>query len=89
MPFPILSSLVVLPIVGVLLLFLVPNDEEHAGLTRRVARVGARVRQTLMLWFRFNGASGDFQFTERTPGFPRSGSAISSASTASVSCSSC
>jgi NADH-quinone oxidoreductase subunit M len=73
--FPILSSLVAVPIVGALLLFLVRNDEEHAPLARKVALIVSVLvfAETLLLWSRFNVASADFQFVERHAWIPSFG----------------
>ena len=67
MPFPILTSLIALPIAGALLLLLVGRDEQQAALARRIALVVSILvfAETLLLWSRFNGASADFQFVER------------------------
>ena len=67
MPFPILTSLIVVPIVGAILLLFVREDEQH----RTMALTGALVvtvlvfLETLLLWARFDPASADFQFVER------------------------
>jgi len=59
MPFPILTSLIVLPIVGAILLFFVKEDEQH----RTMLLTGALVvtvlvfLETLLLWARFDPAS--------------------------------
>ena len=67
MTFPILTSLIAVPIVGALLLFVVKDDEAHAGTIRRVALVVSLLvfAESLLLWWRFNPGSADFQFTER------------------------
>src|SRR3954471_10259263 len=68
MPFPILSSLVALPVAGAILLLLVRGDEEQsAPLARKIALVVSLLvfAETLLLWSRFNVSSGDFQFVER------------------------
>jgi len=75
MPFPILTSLIVLPIVGAILLLLVKEDEEH----RTMLLTGALVvtvlvfLETLLLWARFDPASADFQFVERHAWIPAFG----------------
>ena len=75
MQFPILTSLVVLPIAGAACLFLVRDDERHAPLVRNIALVVSALvfADTLILWSRFNAASGDFQFIERHAWIPTFG----------------
>jgi NADH-quinone oxidoreductase subunit M len=75
MQFPILTSLVVLPIAGAACLFLVRDDERHAPLVRNIALVVSALvfADTLLLWSRFNAASGDFQFIERHAWIPTFG----------------
>lgn len=75
MNFPILTSLIALPIAGALALLLIRDDEEHAGLVRNVALVVSVLvfAETLLLWARFNSASGDFQFVERHAWIPAFG----------------
>ena len=72
---PILTSLVVLPIVGAILLLFVKDDDRH----RTILRAGALVVTvlvflgTLLLWARFDPASADFQFVERHAWIPAFG----------------
>jgi NADH-quinone oxidoreductase subunit M len=76
MDFPILTSIVALPVVGAILLLLVKGDEERsAPLARNVALVVSLLvlAETLLLWVRFNAASGDFQFVERHAWIPAFG----------------
>src|SRR5437868_7941289 len=76
MPFPILSSLVALPVVGALLLLFVRGDEEQsAPAARRIALVVSTLvfAEALLLWSRFNAASGEFQFVERHAWIPAFG----------------
>jgi len=75
MPFPILSSLVVLPLVGALLLLFVKDNEENAGVIRRVAVVVSTLvfAETLLLWSRFSAGSAEFQFIERHDWIPAFG----------------
>src|SRR5262245_65599369 len=76
MPFPILTSLVVLPIVGAFLLLLVRGSEEQsAPVARGVALVVSTLVfiETLLLWSRFNVSSGDFKFVERHAWIPAFG----------------
>src|SRR5471030_1494876 len=68
MHFPILTSLVALPVAGATLLLLVRGDEERtAPLVRNIALIVSLLvfAETLLLWSQFNAASGDFQFIER------------------------
>jgi NADH-quinone oxidoreductase subunit M len=76
MSFPILTSLVALPIVGAILLLFVRGDEEQsAPASRGIALVVSTLvfAETLLLWSRFNAASGDFQFVERHAWIPSFG----------------
>jgi NADH-quinone oxidoreductase subunit M len=72
MPFPILTSLIVLPIVGAILLLFVRDDER---LARNVALVVSLLvfAETLLLWSRFAPGSADFQFVERHLWMPKFG----------------
>ena len=72
MSFPILTSLVVLPIAGALVLLLVGDDERMA---KQVALVVSLLvfAETLLLWGGFNAASADFQFIERHAWIPAFG----------------
>ena len=75
MNFPILTSLIILPIVGAILLLFVKDDAQHA----RTLRTGALVvtvlvfLETLLLWARFDPASAEFQFVERHTWIPAFG----------------
>src|SRR5262249_39473916 len=76
MNFPILSSLVALPVAGaVLLLFVRGGEEDSARLARLVALIVSVLvfAETLLLWSRFNPASADFQFVERHAWIPAFG----------------
>jgi len=75
MAFPILSSLIVLPIVGALLLFFVKDDERGEAVVRNIALVVSVLvfAETLLLWARFNPATADFQFVERYAWIPQFG----------------
>jgi NADH-quinone oxidoreductase subunit M len=76
MNFPILTTLVALPVAGALLLLFVRGDEEQsAPASRRIALVVATLvfAETLLLWSRFNASSGDFQFVERHAWIPAFG----------------
>src|SRR6267142_977895 len=75
MSFPILTSLIALPIAGALLLLFVSSDEKDAPLVRNIALVVSVLvfAETLLLWSRFNAASADFQFVERHAWIPAFG----------------
>ena len=75
MPFPILSSLIVLPLAGAALLLFVRDDERSVQLIRTIALVVSVLvfAETLLLWSRFNAASGEFQFVERHAWIPTFG----------------
>ena len=73
MAFPILTSLIALPIAGAILLLLVRGGEERAPLVRNIA-LGVSVlvfAETLLLWSRFDAGSAKFQFPERYNWIPR------------------
>jgi NADH-quinone oxidoreductase subunit M len=75
MTFPILSTLVALPTVGALLLFLVRDDEAGQPVVRKVA-LGVSLlvfAETLLLWNRFDPANPGFQFVERYAWIPAFG----------------
>jgi NADH-quinone oxidoreductase subunit M len=75
MSFPILTSLVALPIVGSLLLLVLRDTEENERTIRGVALTvaGLVFAETLLLWARFNPMSADFQFVERHAWIPSFG----------------
>jgi len=76
MQFPILTSLVALPVAGAILLLLVRGDEEQsAPFVRKIALIVSLLvfGETLLLWSRFNPGSGDFQFVERHAWIPAFG----------------
>ena len=75
MGFPILTSIVALPVVGALALLFIPDDEQNAPTIRRVALVVSTLvfAETLLLWSRFSGGSADFQFVECAPWIPSVG----------------
>ena len=72
MPFPILTSLVALPVLGALLLLLVREDETRPHLARNIAFIVSVLvfAETLLLWARFDSTSADFQFVERRDWIP-------------------
>src|SRR5437867_12247248 len=75
MQFPILTSLIALPIAGAVLLLFVGRDEQHALLARRIALIVSILvfAETLLLWSRFNASSASFQFVERHAWIPAFG----------------
>ena len=75
MSFPILTSLIVLPIAGALLLLFFKEGPQNDRVVRTVALgVSALVfLGTLLLWARFDPASADFQFVERYAWIPAFG----------------
>jgi NADH-quinone oxidoreductase subunit M len=75
MHFPILTSLVALPLAGALLLLFLRDEPEHEGLVRNIALVVSVLvfAETLLLWSRFDPASADFQFVERHAWIPSFG----------------
>jgi NADH-quinone oxidoreductase subunit M len=75
MHFPILTSLVALPIVGAVLLLFVPDDGRNEKTIRSIALIVSVLvfAETLLLWSRFNSGSADFQFVERYAWIPAFG----------------
>jgi NADH-quinone oxidoreductase subunit M len=75
MPFPILSSLVALPIAGSLVLLAMRDDEERSALVQKIALVVSVLvfAETLLLWGRFDAQSPEFQFVERYEWIPAFG----------------
>jgi NADH-quinone oxidoreductase subunit M len=74
MRFPILTSLIVLPIAGALVLLLVRHDETGARSRLITLTVSVLVfAETLLLWARFDPRSADFQFVERYAWIPSFG----------------
>src|SRR6185295_10084052 len=76
MQFPILTSLIALPVAGAILLLFVRGDEEQsAPIVRKIALTVSLLvfAETVLLWSRFNPASGDFQFIERHAWIPAFG----------------
>src|SRR5262249_55303269 len=73
--FPILTSLIVLPIAGALLLSFVRDDEGNGPIIRNMSLVVSVLvfLETLLLWSRFNPSTGDFQFVERHAWIPQFG----------------
>jgi NADH-quinone oxidoreductase subunit M len=75
MPFPILTSLIALPVAGALLLLCIRETEERAPLIRKVALIVSLLvfAETLLLWAEFDPTSADFQFVERAEWIPAFG----------------
>jgi NADH-quinone oxidoreductase subunit M len=76
MQFPILTTLVLLPVAGAALLLCVRGDEEATAPTARKIALTVSLlvfAETLLLWSRFNPASGEFQFVERYAWIPAFG----------------
>src|SRR5690349_3703190 len=75
MHFPILSSLIGLPLAGALLLLFVRDADNKDAVVRQIALVVSLLvfAETLLLWWQFNPASADFQFVERHAWIPRFG----------------
>src|SRR5215212_11488446 len=74
--FPILTSLVALPVAGALVLLLVRGDDERsAALVRNIALIVSVLvfGETLLMWARFDPTSADFQFVERHAWIPAFG----------------
>jgi NADH-quinone oxidoreductase subunit M len=77
MPFPILTSLVALPVAGALLLLFVRSGDDRGSerLIRNIALVVSVLvfAETLLLWSRFDATSAEFQFIEHHPWIPSFG----------------
>ena len=75
MHFPILTSLIALPILGSLALLFVKDDEHNESVVRRIALIVSILvfAETLLLWARFEPAAADFQFVERHAWIPAFG----------------
>ncbi len=75
MTFPILTTLIVLPIAGAILLLLVPSGGHEDRLARNIALVISLLvfAETLLLWSRFSPGTADFQFVERHAWIPAFG----------------
>ncbi len=72
----LLSFIVFLPLVGALLVLLVPNrDEKGAPMVRQLGLVVSLVVFffTLLLWGKFDASSADFQFVEQVSWIPAFG----------------
>src|SRR3979490_1649460 len=72
MTFPILTSLIALPVVGAVVLLFVRDEEKNEPLIRNIAVIVSVLvfAETLLLWTRFNPLSADFQFVERHAWIP-------------------
>jgi NADH-quinone oxidoreductase subunit M len=77
MPFPILTSLVALPVAGAVLLLFVRSGDDHGSerLIRNIALVVSVLvfAETLLLWSRFDATSAEFQFIEHHAWIPAFG----------------
>src|SRR5438876_10436569 len=75
MNFPILTTLIVLPLAGAAPLLFVRDDEENAALIRRVALIVSLLvfAETLLLWTWFSPTEAGFQFVERHAWIPAFG----------------
>jgi NADH-quinone oxidoreductase subunit M len=75
MPFPILTSLIVLPILGAAVLLFTPGTDRDDRAIRTVALIVAILvlAETLLVWARFDARSADFQFVERHAWIPAFG----------------
>jgi NADH-quinone oxidoreductase subunit M len=75
MHFPILSTLIALPAAGALLLLAIHEEERTERLIRLVALIVSLLvfAEALLLWWRFDPASADFQFVERYDWIPSFG----------------
>jgi NADH-quinone oxidoreductase subunit M len=76
MHFPILTSLIALPVAGAILLLFVRGDEEQsAPFVRKIALIVSVLvfAETLLLWSRFDPSSAEFQFVERHAWIPAFG----------------
>jgi NADH-quinone oxidoreductase subunit M len=76
MGFPILTSLVALPLAGAIVVALVDNrDDRRAGLIRWLTLVVSLLvlGDTLVLWARFDATTAEFQFIERHAWIPSFG----------------
>jgi NADH-quinone oxidoreductase subunit M len=76
MTFPLLSTIVALPLAVAVLVLLVPNrDGVRDGLVRQLALLGslAVFGLTLLLWMRFDASTADFQMVERIAWIPAFG----------------
>ena len=73
--FPILTSLIGLPIVGALLLLCVRDSERNQALIRQISLIVSLLvfAETLLLWAEFDYASAGFQFVENAAWIPRFG----------------
>src|SRR5262245_44251058 len=75
MSFPIITSIVALPIAGAIALLFVRDEEHNEPLIRNVALIVSLLvfAETLLLWSRFNPTTADLQFVERHAWIPAFG----------------
>jgi len=74
--FPVLTTIVFLPLVGALLLLLIENRDGRRDAVIRWTALGASLlvfAATLVLWIRFDPSRADFQFVERHDWIPSFG----------------
>jgi NADH-quinone oxidoreductase subunit M len=70
--FPIVSSLIALPVAGALLLLFLKDDDASRTTALRVALVVSALvfAEALLMWWRFDPASAEFQFAEHRAWIP-------------------
>jgi NADH-quinone oxidoreductase subunit M len=75
MQFPILTSILAIPVIGAIVLIFLRDDERNAATIRSVTLIVSSLvfALTLLLWNRFDPASAEFQFTEHHPWIPAFG----------------
>jgi NADH-quinone oxidoreductase subunit M len=75
MEFPILTSIIALPIAGAIILLLIEDDEEHEAVVRTIALIVSVLvfAETLVLWNRFDAGAGQYRFIEQYPWVPAFG----------------
>jgi NADH-quinone oxidoreductase subunit M len=73
--FPIISTLIALPVVGAVVLLLVRDDEEHGGVIRKLALMISLLvfAESLLLWYWFSPTAAGFQFVEQHAWIPAFG----------------
>ena len=75
MPFPLLTALIAVPVLGALALLAFKDDHDHEPIIRNAALAvsGIVFVLTLLLWAGFDSTSADFQFVERHAWIPQFG----------------
>jgi NADH-quinone oxidoreductase subunit M len=73
--FPILTSIILSPIVGAIVLLFIKDDEANSRLVRNIALLISVLvfAETIALWTGFDPASAEFQFVERHDWIPAFG----------------